>query len=177
MASLHPALRLHKIYHSTENRQVQIFHCCMLKMNMTEDTYSWICKSKLRTVTKPPHFTTVVKIWLAFWEHSWKILIFKAVSLSKQTECSHSFSNIYPTRSNVTQFIWSGNCSTCFGWYLHPSSGAHTTVSTASGVCHTVTAICRYRRSVGTGLSALWVAYATHLLTYLLHGAESFLRS
>ena len=25
-----------------------------------------------------------------------------------------------------------GNCSTCFGWYCHPSSGAHTTVSTAS---------------------------------------------
>jgi hypothetical protein len=32
----------------------------------------------------------------------------------------------------------SGNCSTCFRWYLHPSSGAHTTVSTASGICHTV---------------------------------------
>jgi len=31
-----------------------------------------------------------------------------------------------------------GNCSTCFGWYLHPSSGAHTIVSTASGICHTV---------------------------------------
>src|SRR5215475_4474095 len=30
-------------------------------------------------------------------------------------------------------------------WYFHPSSGAHTTVSTASGICHTVTAICRYR--------------------------------
>jgi len=29
----------------------------------------------------------------------------------------------------------SGNCSTCFGWYLHPSSGAHTTVSTVSGTC------------------------------------------
>ena len=27
------------------------------------------------------------------------------------------------------------NCSTCFGWYLHPSSGAHKTVSTASGTC------------------------------------------
>jgi hypothetical protein len=54
----------------------------------------------------------------------------------------------------------SGNCSTCFGWYLHPSSGAHTTVSTASGICHTVTAICRYRGRVGTGLSELWVAYA-----------------
>jgi hypothetical protein len=30
----------------------------------------------------------------------------------------------------------SGNSSTCFGWYFHPSSGAHTTVSTASGICH-----------------------------------------
>ena len=38
----------------------------------------------------------------------------------------------------------SGNCSTCFGCYFHPSWGAHTTVSTASGICHTVTAICRY---------------------------------
>jgi hypothetical protein len=43
----------------------------------------------------------------------------------------------------------SGNCSTCFGWYFHPSSGAHTTVSKASGNCHTVTAICRYRGRVG----------------------------
>jgi len=37
---------------------------------------------------------------------------------------------------------FSGNCSTCFGWYPHPSSGAHTTVSTESGICHTVTATC-----------------------------------
>jgi hypothetical protein len=42
-----------------------------------------------------------------------------------------------------------GNCSTCFGLYHHPSSGAHTTVSTASDICHTVTAICRYRVRVG----------------------------
>jgi hypothetical protein len=56
----------------------------------------------------------------------------------------------------------SGNCSTCFGRYFHLSSGAHTTVSTASGLCHAVTAICRYRGRVGTGLSVLWVAYATH---------------
>jgi hypothetical protein len=55
----------------------------------------------------------------------------------------------------------SGNYSICFGWYFHPSSGAHTTVSTASGICHTVAAICRYRGRVGTGLSVLWVAYAT----------------
>jgi hypothetical protein len=32
----------------------------------------------------------------------------------------------------------SGNSSTCFGLYFHPSSGAHTTVSTASAICHTV---------------------------------------
>jgi hypothetical protein len=56
----------------------------------------------------------------------------------------------------------SGNCSACFGWYFHPSSGAHTTVPTAYGICHTITAICRYRGRVGTGLSVLWVAYATH---------------
>jgi hypothetical protein len=54
----------------------------------------------------------------------------------------------------------SGICSTCFGWYFHPSSEAYTTVSTASGICHTVTAICRYRGRVGTGLSVLWVANA-----------------
>jgi hypothetical protein len=69
-------------------------------------------------------------------------------------------SNIYQTRCNVTQFIISRNCSTCFGWYHHPSSRAQTTVSTASGICHTVTATCHYRGRVGTGLSVLWVAYA-----------------
>jgi hypothetical protein len=47
---------------------------------------------------------------------------------------------IYPKRCNVIQFILSGNCSTCFGWYLHSSSGAQTTVSTASGICYTVIA-------------------------------------
>jgi hypothetical protein len=55
-----------------------------------------------------------------------------------------------------------GNCSTCFGWYFHPSSGAHTTLSKASGICHTVTAICSYRGRVGTVLSVLLLAYATH---------------
>jgi hypothetical protein len=55
----------------------------------------------------------------------------------------------------MTQFISSGNCSTCFKWYHHRQSGAQTTVSTASGICHTVTATCRYRGRVGTGLSVL----------------------
>jgi hypothetical protein len=64
--------------------------------------------------------------------------------------------------ATLHSLVISGNCSTCFGWYFHPSSGVHTTVSTASNICHTVTAICRYRGRVGTGLSVLWVAYATH---------------
>jgi hypothetical protein len=68
--------------------------------------------------------------------------------------CIVSISN---KMQRYTVFI-SGNCSTYFGWYFHPSSSAHTTVSTASGICHTVTAICRYRGRVGTGLSLLWVA-------------------
>jgi hypothetical protein len=59
-----------------------------------------------------------------------------------------------------TQFILLGNCCTYFGWYHHPSSGEQTTVSTASDICHTVIAICRYRGRVGTGLSVLWVAFS-----------------
>jgi hypothetical protein len=40
----------------------------------------------------------------------------------------------------------SGNCCTCFGWYFNPPSGAHTTVSTASGICHAVSATYHYSR-------------------------------
>jgi hypothetical protein len=58
----------------------------------------------------------------------------------------------------------SGNCSTCFGCYFHPSPGAHATVSTAPGICHTFTATCRYRGRVGSGLSVLWVAYIRYIL-------------
>jgi hypothetical protein len=49
--------------------------------------------------------------------------------------------------ANLHSLFISGNGSTCFGCYFHPSSGAHTTVSTASGICHTVTATCRYSGS------------------------------
>jgi hypothetical protein len=64
--------------------------------------------------------------------------------------------------ATLNSLFISANCSTCFGWYFHPSSRAHTPVSTASGICHTVTATCRYRGKVGTGLSVLWVAYTTY---------------
>ena len=64
---------------------------------------------------------------------------------------------MYLTRCNVTQFSISGNCSTCFGWYHHPSSGAQTSVSTVPDICHIVVAMCGYRGRVGTGLWVVWV--------------------
>jgi hypothetical protein len=47
----------------------------------------------------------------------------------------------------------SGNCSTCFGWYLHPSSGANTTVSTVSVICHIVIATCRLTAGSSNGVT------------------------
>jgi hypothetical protein len=51
------------------------------------------------------------------------------------------------------ELVWA--CCAHSNQFLHPLSGAHTTVSTASGICRTVTAICRYRGRVGTGLVVL----------------------
>jgi hypothetical protein len=39
---------------------------------------------------------------------------------------------------HMLQFILSDNCSTCFGHHHHPSSGAQTTVTTASGKSYNV---------------------------------------
>jgi hypothetical protein len=64
--------------------------------------------------------------------------------------------------ANFYSLLYLETCSTYFGCYLHPSSGAQTTVFTVSRIFHTVAAICRYRGRAGTGLSVLWVAYATH---------------
>ena len=36
---------------------------------------------------------------------------------------------------HYTVYLFLENRSTCFGWYLHSSSGAHTTVFTVSGTC------------------------------------------
>jgi hypothetical protein len=36
--------------------------------------------------------------------------------------------------ATIYSLFISVNCSTCFGWYPHPLSGAHVTVSTASGI-------------------------------------------
>jgi len=36
--------------------------------------------------------------------------------------------------AKVGSVFISANGSTCFGWYFHPSSGVHITLSTVSGI-------------------------------------------
>jgi hypothetical protein len=45
--------------------------------------------------------------------------------------------------ATIYSLFISVNCCTCLGWYLHLSSGAHITVSAASGISVTVSATCR----------------------------------
>ena len=52
---------------------------------------------------------------------------------------------IFQQDATIHSLFISVNRSTCFGWYLHPSSGNHVTVSTASGISKTETANCRER--------------------------------
>ena len=42
---------------------------------------------------------------------------------------------IYFQRRATLRSLFLEKFSTCFGWYLHPSSGAHTTVFIVSGTC------------------------------------------
>jgi len=51
--------------------------------------------------------------------------------------------------ATVYSLFISANRSTCFVWYLHPSSGAHNTVSTVSGITETFTVTCRERDWMG----------------------------
>jgi hypothetical protein len=57
---------------------------------------------------------------------------------SKLTYRRLVFYCINPNKAHDTEFILSDNCSTCFGRDYHPSSGAQTTVTTASGDRYTV---------------------------------------
>jgi len=61
--------------------------------------------------------------------------------------------------ANTYSLFISVNRSTCFGWYLHPSSGPHITVSKASGLSKTVNATCREHvgsNSNSNSSSPLW---------------------
>ena len=68
----------------------------------------------------------------------------------------YSFWHISNKMQHYTVYLFLKNCSTCFAWYLHPSSGAHTTVFTVSGTWQTVTATCRYCGRVCTSPDQPW---------------------
>jgi hypothetical protein len=95
--------------------------------------------------------------WVLVWFHSqfhadcnrapWKYdetHVTNVVHIQGHTRDHFVFSNIYPKDATLHSLFISGNCSTCFGRYFHPSSGVHTTESAASAICQTATAICRY---------------------------------
>jgi hypothetical protein len=52
--------------------------------------------------------------------------------------CNNILIQKFQQDAHVTEFILSDDCSTCFGYHCHPSSGAKTTVTTASGNRYTV---------------------------------------
>ena len=60
-----------------------------------------------------------------------------------------SLSIIVQQDATIYSLLYICNRSTCFGWYLHPSSRAHITVVTASGTGQTVSATFRYREVFG----------------------------
>jgi hypothetical protein len=49
------------------------------------------------------------------------ILIIKILSRCWKWTYVNNFNNC-PTRCDFVQFLFPANCSTCFGWHLHPSS-------------------------------------------------------
>jgi hypothetical protein len=87
-------------------------------------------------------------MWNSFTKHCKELTVLYTFKVHGSVH--HKNIPIYTQQDTTLHSLFiSGNCSTCFGWYLHPSSGAHTNVSTAPGICHTVTATCRYRGRVG----------------------------
>ena len=63
---------------------------------------------------------------------------------------SNSMALIMQQDATEYSLLISTNCSTCFGWYLHPSSGAHNPLSTVSGINETCNATCRESGWAGT---------------------------
>ena len=74
----------------------------------------------------------------------------KQVSYNTNIICFYNVSIIIQQDATIYNLFISAKCSTCFGWYLHPPSRSHITVSTVSGITETVAATCREREWMGT---------------------------
>jgi hypothetical protein len=78
----------------------------------------WLCKS----VTMPPYRCTACLVVFSFYTDCCPLVRAPWICV-----------NNCPTRCDwlYTVYYISVNCSTCFGWWFHPSSGAHITAITA----------------------------------------------
>ena len=74
---------------------------------------------------------------------SFSTIYCSSILLSHNSEQPQYVSIIVQQDATLYSLFTSANCSTCFGWYIHRSSGAHIIVSTVSGIIETVTATCR----------------------------------
>ena len=74
---------------------------------------------------------------------SFSTIYCSSILLSHNSEQPQYVSIIVQQDATLYSLFTSANCSTCFGWYIHRSSGAHIIVSTVSGIIETVTATYR----------------------------------
>jgi len=84
------------------------------------------------------------------------------LNLSPTGDVVNTYSSIYPTRCNVTQFILSGNCSTCFGWYTTHDQERQQLYLQHLVFVTPLLLSAAIVEELELVLSVLWVAYATH---------------
>ena len=125
---------------SNSERSGRLFHLqkpSRVAMGPTHTTIQWV-RGSFPEVKRQRHAVDRSPPSIAGVENAFRYATFPHRLLWRAKERLYLFySNIYPTRCNVTQFILFGNCSTYFGWYLHPSSGG-----SSNGVKNT--RCCRY---------------------------------
>jgi hypothetical protein len=147
-------------------RWILITLCCVLNFYLFMYLlYLWIRASRYSLLKLPTRCNCVVQFivpWLLYMFRA--ILSLILIILIEQNPNLKQKSWIFQYISNKMQrytvyFIW--KLLYMFRVVRPPVIRSSKTVSTASGICHTVTAICRYRGRVGTGLGMLWVVYAT----------------
>jgi hypothetical protein len=133
---------MNMFHESVQNLQNDLLHHNITwrytKRPRNRQNASWRQNRNFYKSGEPPNVTVFINPYPAKVENRVSLIVFQYMYI-QQHATLHSL------------FI-SGNCYTCFGWCFNPSSEAQTTVYTASGICHTVSAICLYRGIVGTAL-------------------------
>jgi hypothetical protein len=131
------------------------FCCCRLHRYAVKHCCAALSIFILPTVTcastiHRKHCCTAVTIMVNAQASQWYVLRTFPI-FHVQGSVHHEYMSIIVQQDETIYSLFiSVNCSICFGWYLHPSSGAHVTVSTPSGICKTVTETFRERDWTGT---------------------------